>query len=295
MVVGALAAGCGARTPLDVPDRHDAAPEAAPPDAGPDVVDEPPDFPPLDPTSHDADTTGCAAGTKYVYVVSSNDVMLRFDPPSATFTPIAKLACPAGGAHPFSMAVDRAGTAYVEYDNGMLFAVDTADGFCDTTSYVANSVPPFDAFGMGYATIGAGPDEQLFIASSAPGTLGMLDPQSDFHVSSIGEMAPPVPWGELTGTGDGRLFAYYAYGFTGGSFVAQLDKTTGKIIAQDALPDINRGTGWAFAFWGGKFWLFTTPSGQDTVRYDPVTKTATVVAHYGAPIVGAGVSTCAPN
>jgi len=117
----------------------------------------------------------------------------------------------------------------------------------------------------------------------------------DLHVDTVGQFLPAMPYAELTGTGDGRLFAYYANGFTGGSYVAQLDKTTGKILAQDSLPNIDRGTGWAFAFWGGDFWIFTTPGQQTTVKWDPDKKEASVVAHYSAAIVGAGVSTCAPN
>jgi len=294
-LVAALAAACGARTGLDVPLHHDAGPDAHPRlDAGLDVFDAPPDFPPLDPTKHDADTTGCPP-TTFVYAVATNDMLLRFDPPSATFTPIAHLVCPAGGAHPFSMAVDRAGTAYVEYDSGAVFAVSTVDGSCKSTAYVADSDLPFGNFGMGYATIGAGPDEQLFVASETPGTLGVLDMVSTFSISPVAEVQPTISAPELTGTGDGRLFAYYAFGFNDGSYVAELDKATGAVIAQDYLPTVDRGTGWAFAFWGGDFWLFTTPGTQATVRYDPATKSATVVANYYAAIVGAGVSTCAPN
>lgn len=291
VVVAALAAACGARTELYVPLHHDAGPDAAEKlDASLDTLDEP-DFPPLEPTHVDADKTGCPPDT-FVYAVATDDTLLRFDPPSASFAPIAKLACPAGGSHPFSMAVDRKGTAWIEYDSGAIFGVSTADGSCQPSAYVADETPPFANFGMGYATIGAGPDEQLFLAADAPGTLGML---VNFKVEPVGEFLPTMPYAELTGTGDGRLFAYYAFGGEGGSFVAQLDKTSGKIIAQDSLPNVDRGTGWAFAFWGGDFWIFTTPDAQSTVKYDPDAKVATVVAHYSAPIVGAGVSTCAPN
>ena len=295
IALSAFVAACGARTELYVPIHHDAGPDAHEVlDAGIDVFDAPPDFPPLDPQKHDADTTGCPP-TTFVYVVAANDDLLRFDPPSATFAPIAQLVCPAKGAHPFSMAVDRKGIAYVEYDNGMMFAVNTADGSCQPTPYVPDQIAGFGNFGMGYATIGAGPAEQLFVAGDTPGTLGMLDVDNDYKVTKIGAFAPEIQYAELTGTGDGRLFAYYAYGYNDGSYVAELDKTTGKIVAQDSLPDVDRGIGWAFAFWGGDFWLFTTPNGQATVKYDPAPKKSTVVAHYQASIVGAGVSTCAPN
>jgi hypothetical protein len=275
---------------------HDAGPDAQiVEDASIDVPEEPaPQFPPLDAAKHDVDTTGCPALT-YVYTVSTSDELLRFDPPSATFLPIGHLWCNAGGSHPFSMAVDRKGTAYVEYENGMIFAVSTVDASCQPTKYAANQLQPFSNFGMGYATIGFGPDEQLFIAADAPGTLGRIDTSSDFKVLPVAVITPNISWAELTGTGDGRLYAFYGSSTDSETYVAELDKTTGEILGQDMLPDVHRGTGWAFAYWGGDFWIFTTPSSQTTWKYDPATKEATEVAHYGAAIVGAGVSTCAPQ
>ena len=51
----------------------------------------------------------------------------------------------------------------------------------------------------------------------------------------------------------------------------------------------------AFAFWGGDFWIFTSPGGSTTVtKYDPLTQGETAVTTLGSTIVGAGVSTCAP-
>jgi hypothetical protein len=291
----ALVAACGARTELYVW-HHDAAPDVfVPEEAGPDVIEEDaPEFPPLDATKHDVDTTGCPT-TTFVYTVATNDVLLRFDPPTASFFPIAQLYCPANGSHPFSMAVDRKGTAYVEYQNGMLFAVSTTDGSCKKTQYIANNLPPFGNFGMGYATIGFGPDEQLFIAADAPGTLGRIDTQNAFQILPVGIIHPDVTFAELTGTGDGRLYAFYGPTNDGDTWIAELDKVTGEILGQDTLPGVHRGTGWAFAYWGGDFWIFTTPQAQLTWHYDPLAKTATPVAHYGASIVGAGVSTCAPQ
>jgi len=293
-------AACGARTGLGVPIWPDAEPPVVHKEAGVDVVEEPDaEFPPLDLVKLDASKVGCPPGETYVYVVSTDDYLLRFDPPSATFGKIGKLYCPANssGSHPFSMAGDRQGTAYVEYDNGMIFAVDTTNAACSPTTYVPNQMTPFGNFGMGYATIGTGPEEQLFIASDTPGTLGIIDTPNAFKVAPVGVLAPEVKFAELTGTGDGQLFAYWAWGAQDGSYVAEVDKTTAKVIAQDSLPDVNRGIGWAFAFWGGDFWLFTTPGPepQTTVKYDPKTKESKVVAHYTASIVGAGVSTCAPN
>ncbi len=285
---------CGARTELYVPIERDAGPDAHKKlDAAPDVIEE--EFPPLDATKPDVFHLDCPAET-FVYVVSTDDSLMRFDPPTATFSTIAKLTCPANpGSHPFSMAVDRKSVAYVEYDDGKLFAVSTSTGACSPTIYMPDHLPPFSNFGMGYATIGDGPDEELFIAADTPGTLGKIETEAAYQVLPVAEINPTIEFAELTGTGGGRLYAYYAFGYEGGSYVAELDKTSGKILGQDFLKDVDRGTGWAFAFWGGDFWLFTTPNGQATVKYDPDKKTSEVVAHYSASIVGAGVSTCAPQ
>jgi len=283
--VGVLfVAACGARTgllapeePADAADASDAAPDAE----SLDVAQKP-----------DVSTVGCPdAATEFVYVVSEDDVLSTFDPPSATFATIGVLACDAGGANPFSMAVARDGTAYVEYDDGELFAVSTQTAACKPTSFVTGQVVPF---GMGYATIGAGPAEQLFIAPND--ALATLDVDAGFAIHPIGTFAPSLMLAELTGTGDGRLYAYYATGDFGGSTIGEIDKSNAHVVAADTLANVDRGDAWAFAFWGGDFWIFTAPNDeQTTVKYDPVAKTSTVVAHYASPIVGAGVSTCAPQ
>ncbi len=56
---------------------------------------------------------------------------------------------------------------------------------------------------------------------------------------------------------------------------------------------------WAFTFWGGAFYLYTSEDGltnTTVTRFDPVTKTVDTSYKLTAPAVldGAGVSTCAP-
>jgi len=274
-----LVAACGSRTGLLAPPEDASAPTDATPPL--DVIEKP-----------DVSVVGCPdASTEFVYVVSNDDVLWTFDPPTATFTAIGTLSCPAASGAPFSMAVARDGTAYVEYDDGELFSVSTQTAACKPTSFQSGQV---QNFGMGFATIGAGPAEQLFIA---PGTaLATLDVDAGFALSPIGPFVPGVDLAELTGTGDGRLYAYYAASDLGGSTIGEIDKTNAHVLAADDLPDVDRGSAWAFAFWGGDFWIFTAPNGeQTTVKYDPVAKKSTVVAHLGVWIVGAGVSTCAPQ
>ncbi len=298
--IASVVLACGARTGLLVPDEAlpvvDAAPDAKrldaarPRDAIADVMQ-------LDVAKLDANRSDCPdAASTLIYVVSQDNELLSFYPPSGVFKSIGKLACPTkGGATPFSMGVDRKGVAYVIYSDGSLFKVSTANASCQATSYVSNQLG-FNTFGMGFATLGAGPAEQLFIASdqNTGSSLATID-TTLFKVSAIGPITPPISRAELTGTGDGRLYAFTSDGATG-SAISEIDKTTAKLIGTDPLPSVDQGNGWAFAFWGGGFYLFTGPGGvQTTYQYNPNTRVVSVIANYSSLIVGAGVSTCAPQ
>ncbi len=84
-----------------------------------------------------------------------------------------------------------------------------------------------------------------------------------------------------------------------GSHVAQLDKRNGSVLAQTFLPGVGHPRmAYAFAFWGGDFWIFTSrgtffASGTDVSRFTPG-QPAAAVSTFGSTVVGAGVSTCAP-
>jgi hypothetical protein len=159
----------------------------------------------------------------------------------------------------------------------------------------------FPGFGMGFASNDVGTGETLYVATDTdPGALGAIN-ETTLALTSVGVFSPPVSSAELTGTGDGRLFAFWAPGGneSPSSAISQIDKTSAQLIANVTLPGVQQGGGWAFAFWGGDFFLFTAPAGPDTPatvqRYDPASgvldpRTAT----YPETIVGAGVSTCAP-
>jgi hypothetical protein len=55
---------------------------------------------------------------------------------------------------------------------------------------------------------------------------------------------------------------------------------------------------WAFSFWGGSFYLYTSNgvSNSTVTKFDPTTKTVDSSYTLTAPVIidGAGVSTCAP-
>jgi len=239
----------------------------------------------------------------FVFVVTFDGQLYSFAPASAAFNPIGAVTCPDPGASPFSMAVDRHGNAYVEYDDGNLFLVDVHGPGCSATAFLPNQAG-FFRFGMGFATNAGGPSETLFIAqgdeTGNKPELGVIE-TSTLTASALAPLPPPLHSPELTGTGDGRLFAFSADSPDSqaqGAFVAQIDKSTGKIVAQTDLPSVTLGVAWAFAFWGGDFYLFTTPAthiGSAVTRFRPADGSVSVLTRAPFVIVGAGVSTCAPQ
>jgi hypothetical protein len=310
-----LLVACGARTAL---------PEIEPPgdadlarDAGRDAIDAPfdrafdasaegkPDAPfdaPFDIPEDVPVSSDCPdASATLVYVITMDNKLYSFYPPTSKFSLIGNVACPGETTgSTFSMAVDRAGIAYVLFDSGNIFRVDTGTAACTKLPYAPGQAG-FTYFGMGFATNGAGPSETLYIqgdsyydpdSGEAPG-LASVD-TTDWTVTPIGSATPALAGGELTGTGGGDLFAFFYYPTeTSGSRLGQLDKATGQLTASVFLPGVTiDGNSFAVAFWGGDFYLFTDGT---VTQYSPSTGATNVVANLDDDIVGAGVSTCAPE
>jgi hypothetical protein len=262
------------------------------------------------------DTCG-VTGAELVYTVDDSNNLYSFDPrllPADAFRTIGQLTC-AGGtalpgfdplqgpATPFSMSVDRNATAWVLYSSGRIFHVSTDDASCQATSFQVGQ-QGFELFGMGFVSETPGSQaESLYISggpasSQGSGNLGRIDPGT-LGVTSIGPLSSAEYQPELTGTGDAELYGYYPGSNT---FVARLDKGTGQNAQSWQLPALT-GTvrAWAFAHWGGEFYIFITTSqlfGGDysrVLKLDPSTgMVTTALDDTGKIIVGAGVSTCAP-
>ena len=247
-------------------------------------------------------TTGdpplCGDVGQSIFVVSSPDSnLLRFDPKALTFTKIGKLNCASGGlATPFSMAIRRDGSAYILYDNGRIYRASTKDASCADSGYTPNQ-QGISQFGMGYVSDGPGSSaETLFIMDN--GASGLAKIPDDGKLVKVAQFDGGLAGrsGEVTGTGEGRLFGFFV-DITNAkkTSVAEIDKTSGHVISneQQNLPAISA---WAFAHWGGSFYLFNGGgTGNSRVdKFTPGKGTAQVVANAGYRIVGAGVSTCAP-
>ena len=261
---------------------------------------------------------GCKDGTcqrtcededvKLIYVVDSSNDFLSFDPrklPGDPFHLIGKLKCGRFSGTPFSMSVDRNGTAWVVYDDGALFKVSITDASCEPTSYVRGSSGS-TTFGMGFATDQAGGDtEKLFIASNShANSLSSIDTEHALTPHRIGLLTATEDRNpELTGTSDAKLYGFYPV-TAGSSFVQEIDRTSGAGVGRQwSVGELGPVDAYAFAQWGGAFYVFATVgdgfgmSSNSTVRM--VDKTTgqfrTVMEHLPYRISGAGVSTCAPE
>jgi hypothetical protein len=236
---------------------------------------------------------GCAVETKLIYLLGKGNEFYSFDPPSLALTKVGTLDCPqmGGSATPFSMSVDRSGTAWVLYNDGQLYQVNTKTAVCKATSFVP-SQGGFKKFGMGFVSDAPGSTAETLFVANTDG-IGKLDTKS-LTVTPIGQFGFAAA-AELAGTGDARLFGFF-FGFP--PYITEIDKTTSMTQSEAPLDSIDAGTGFAFAFWGADFWVFTAPNSSSSQidRYQPDTKTTTTVnPSVGFKIVGAGVSTCAPT
>ncbi len=230
------------------------------------------------------DAAECTQETKQIYVVATDKVLYRFYPDTFVFVRIGTLGCPTT-AGTFSMAIDRRGTAWVEYTDGRLYAVNTTNATCTPTAFVPGQTG-FTTFGMGYAKNGdTANGETLYLAGSG---LASLDTKT-FQMTFLGSLT--FGRTELTGL-DTSLFAFSV----GSGVVAGLNKATGATEVTYRTSATEADNAFAFAQWGGDFWLFTGSEHTAVTRYSPITDVSTVVVpDTGMLIVGAGSSTCAPT
>lgn len=246
----------------------------------------------------------------YVYVLSAENALYSFAPNLKKFTMIGPLQCKTN-MQPNSMAVDRDANAYVNYVQsdpttgqdtaGVIYKVSTQDASCSPQP-VMTLTNGWYRIGMGYSTDTAGgSSETLYVdgvgnGATGQGTgLGKVDlaagtvtPIGDFTGTVAGQNA------ELTGTGDARLFGFFT---STPVRVAQVDKSSGATPNPVTMNGVQTPTDWAFSFWGGHFYLYTSQGlGTTVADYDPTSGSVNpnYMPNIGFDIVGAGVSTCAP-
>ncbi len=256
------------------------------------------------------DECPCAAGTELVYVLSDFGSLWSFDPKTTSFSFIADVSC-GGMKDTFSMGVSRKARAWIQYADGDLYTVDLNDPgdpiACKDPGF-DNNDPQFLNFGMAFVANGPlDPCDKLYAHSGTDpelqgqgvGALGVIDPLT----IELSKIAPiDYAWGELTGTGTGRLFAFQG---SAPALLTEYDKATGEVLDVFPLPGLKSDSAFAFAWWGGDFYFFTDdnvdfPSNSQVwhLDYDDSNGTgqqlSLLLPEAPIRIVGAGVSTCAP-
>jgi hypothetical protein len=238
------------------------------------------------------DGSGCSDQAKLVYVVDENNTFSSFDPSTSppTFHDIGTLNCPDNVGTPFSMSVDRSAVAWVLYSDGRIFKVDTTTLACTDSGFSPNN--GYSQFGMGFvADTNGGTTDSLFVAKS--GGLGRLD-TGTLKVTTVGTFSGQP---ELTGTGSAQLWGFFP-DLTPVK-IALIDKTNATLSNTLALSQLNgTPTAWAWAFWGGDFWIFLDRTSDNSTNVWQVNGQTGALSEpildSGRTIVGAGVSSCAP-
>jgi len=224
-----------------------------------------------------------------VYLVSDDDYLFSFDPRvpgKPAYTSIGKLDCKAHGI-PQSMAVDRHGIAWVFYGSGEMFRVSVSDASCTPTPYKHPS--GMTQLGMGFTSASPGSgDDVLFTMSPVLGlsTVG-------FPSLEVSQTPGPKLSAELTGGGDGKLFAFTA----GNGQISEIDRRSFETEPVYTIKGMWNVRAWAFSRYAGRFYVFTSRGFEHSkcTEIDPERNTEKVRdADVGFVVVGAGQSTLVP-
>lgn len=245
---------------------------------------------------------GCSDASKFVYAVDATEgdySLLKFNPTTSQFNKVGALSCPApGGASPFSMSVDRDARAWVLYSDGSIYLVDTTTASCAKSGFRANQ-EGLSVFGMGFVLESEG-DDVLYIAGgegiNTGGSAKLASVSS--NALTVNPLANLSGWPELTGTALGDLWAF----FPGGDQprVSKISRANGSESTTYPIRTLgDQPNAWAFAAWGGDFYLFYKDQQDDSSRVFKLETSDGAVTEVngdtGYYIVGAGVSTCAPT
>lgn len=256
----------------------------------------------------EGDACECEPGADLIFLLGNKGSIWSFDPsakPDDAFKQLANPGCDIPiGQHPFSMGVDRQANGWMTVRSpGTLYKFNTAkDNSCKKTNHVPGT-EGFTLYGMAFVEHpNDGRCEQLYLHSfdgevpsegNGAGTLGVMDPET-LKIKKVG----PIDFngGELTGTADGRLFAFAGQP----GRLLEYDPKTAKVKKEVNLGKLDLSSSFAFAFWGGDFYFFTDKLGTIPIK-SQVTKLdytgdGSVSTFTVAPlrVAGAGVSICAP-
>jgi hypothetical protein len=210
--------------------------------------------------------------------------------------------CPVeSGATGFTMARQRNADTWMLFDSGELMVTGANGAECKSTGW-QRGTQGAEVFAMAFVARPGRP-ERLHLAGDSASQWGLrrtvlMDMDPADLVPTVRCALPSAP--ELTGTGDGRLWAFLP--FEQPPALVEVDPENGNLHGRLELPRLaGVPSHWSFAFHGGRIFIFLrrmTDFSTGVYRVDPTVNPPVVeqvVPHNTTlNIVGAAVSTCAP-
>jgi hypothetical protein len=240
--------------------------------------------------------------------VSDTTTLQTIAPATGVVTNLGPIACANTQRPVVSLAVDQTGTVYI-YNLGVeIERVDTTTLACAPGPPAARTLLPGS---IGYqpldiAFVGDGTRDVLYANFFGASTLATIDLESGAL-----QATPDEFYGQLAGTGDGRLFVGSAESET----VVEVEPTTGAVVQSfpfQTPPDsgflstINF-TVQPIAVWNGEIYTFPFDFAADfaanayvgtstaIVRFRPSDGSQTALATVTGTVVGASAATCLPT
>ncbi len=245
------------------------------------------------PVEDPAPEDDCEDSSDLIYVIErDNDELKLFDPETLAFATLGTLDCDLW-SRPGSMAVNRQGSAFVRYSDDSLYEVNLETLACSPVTY--SRPGGFGSFGMGFATETDGTwREELYVADAD--TLGVLN-EADWGIDTVGTLPSQS---ELSGTAEGERWAFLP--LESPAALVSVNPETGRErsrVELSGFPDPSALDAFAFAAWGGDFYLFVRTYGMgnstNVYKVDSSGSLTLERERVGFDVVGAGVSTCAPT
>jgi hypothetical protein len=233
----------------------------------------------------------CGSAEATIFVVDESSVLYSFSPSTLAFTSLGAFSCNTTSTVN-TMAVDGQGTAWVEYQDGELFKVNTTTLACTATSFSTTSVTS-DGWGSCFATNEpSGTGDTFYIAENSElqtintTTLAVSTVATITGITSTTTLEP-----ELTSTTSGELYGLFPSPWT----VGLINRTTGAVTNTVAISliatDVPTAGNWAFASSGSDFWIFAG-GGTSTDVFHLTSTGTTLATSTTAAIVGASPAPC---
>lgn len=278
---------------LDVaPDlRRDALTDArpdVPPDVRPDVRADAA----FDVRVDSAPLASCPSGEKFVLLLGRDGRMYRFDSGALATTALATVSC--GGSSLNSMTVSPIGPAYISSSSGDLCVVDLRTFKASLTVFNPLTIGG-RSFGMALLPDTSAAGQTLYIAVSGDAKdvnhLNRIN-LTTYALTVIGDIAPPVPWAELTAGPNAELYGF-AVGTTE-SLLLNIDPKTASAIDVTRVPTGYNGAAYALVYWQDGFYLFLSDQvqGSSVYHYRKGDAQVETLGQLNASIIGAGVAAC---